>query len=459
MSLWTLDTLASAAGGQRFGGTSDTPVSGISIDTRTLSPGEAYFAITGVSMDGHRFVDAALERGAAAAVVNRGEQAPAIRVEGDVLKALERVGVTARARIAADTPVVAVTGSVGKTGTKEMLRLAFGAGTHAAAASFNNHWGVPLTLARMPAGTRAGIFEIGMNHAGEITPLTQMVRPTIAIITTVGAAHLEFFPSVEAIADAKAEIFAGLEPGGTAILPADNPHFARLRAAAEAAGASVLTFAGEDADIRLAAFDPVTGRAMADVLGTQVAFTIHGGAHIARNALAVLGALHAAGRPLVDIAALETWQAAKGRGRRANLVAGEGELVLLDEAYNANPASMAAAIGMLGATPAARRVAILGDMLELGSTAPELHRGLAPFLIEADTRIVHTVGAMMTHLAESLPAERRGVHAPDAASLAAALPALEPGDAVLVKASNAMGLARVVEAIEARHARRTADDV
>ena len=450
MTLWTLDTLATAAGGRLVGASPDAAVGGISIDTRTLRPGDAFFAIKGVSMDGHRFVGAALEKGAAVAVVSEGDAAPAVVVP-DVLRALEGVGIAARARIGADVPVVAVTGSVGKTGTKEMLRLAFGPGTHAADASYNNHWGVPLTLARMPADARAGIFEIGMNHAGEITPLTRMVRPKTAIVTTVGAAHLEFFPSVEAIADAKAEIFLGLEPGGVAIIPADNPHSARLAAAARAAGAEIMTFADETADIRLTGFDPVSGRAEASVFGAPVAFRVHGGAHIARNALAVLGALHAAGRPLVDIAALDAWQAPKGRGRTVRLPAGEGEIVLLDEAYNANPASMGAAIGMLGDTPATRRIAILGDMLELGVTSADLHRGLTPLLIEADARIVHTVGPMMSHLAQSLPAAMRGTHAPDAAALAATLPPFRSGDAVLVKGSNAMGLSRIVDAIESQY--------
>jgi len=452
MTLWTLKTLAEAAEGRLVGASPESAVGGISIDTRTLQPGDVFFAIKGVAMDGHRFVADALEKGAAAAVVSEGEPARAIHVAGDVLAAMERVAVAARARIGTDVPVVAVTGSVGKTGTKEMLRLAFGAGTHASAASYNNHWGVPLTLSRMPADASAGIFEIGMNHAGEITPLTKMVRPTIAVITTVGEAHLEFLGSVEAIADAKAEIFLGLEPGGTAILPADNPHSERLRAAAEGVGAQIVTFAGEDADVRLTSFEPETGRAAAEVFGAPVTFTIRGGPHIARNALAVLAALHVAGRPLVDIAALDAWQAQEGRGRRLDLAAGEGPLVILDEAYNANPASMAAAIATLKATPARRHIAILGDMLELGDTSADLHRGLAPFLVEADVRIVHTVGAMMTHLAETLPEGIRGTHAGDAANLAAALPPFEAGDAVLVKGSNAMGLSRIVAAITSRYA-------
>ncbi|MEM8664247.1 MAG: Mur ligase family protein, partial [Pseudomonadota bacterium] len=296
----------------------------------------------------------------------------------------------------------------------------------------------------------AGIFEIGMNHAGEITPLTEMVRPTIAIITTVAAVHLEFFDSVEGIADAKAEIFLGLEPGGTAILPADNPHYGRLDKAAAAVGAKRVTFGTDDADVALTAYDEATGEAKARAFGDVVAFSVPGGRHNASNALAVLAALKVAGRPLGDIAAVSQWSASRGRGRKVALEAGSGTATLLDEAFNANPTSMAAAIALLKATPADRRIAILGDMLELGPTAPELHRGLKEALIEADVRIVHTVGKMMRHLAEALPTERRGPHHANAAEVIAALPALEAGDAVLVKGSKATGLAKVVEAFEAR---------
>ncbi|MEO1104679.1 MAG: Mur ligase family protein [Pseudomonadota bacterium] len=317
MSLWTLADLAEATGGALRGASPDTPVTGVSIDTRTLRPGDAFVAIKGVSMDGHRFVPDALEKGASVAIVSSGEAAPALVVP-DTLEALEAMGVAARARIG-DVPVVAVTGSVGKTGTKEMLRLAFGPGTHAADASYNNHWGVPLTLARMPAEASAGIFEIGMNHAGEITPLTKMVRPKIAIVTTVQPVHLEFFDSVEGIADAKAEIFLGLEAGGTAIIPSDNPHFARLKRAAEAVGAQIVTCGGADADITLTAFDTVTGESEARVHGEMARFVIKGGAHMARNALTVLGALYAAGRPLDGAARLSGWQAPRGRGRRVPL--------------------------------------------------------------------------------------------------------------------------------------------
>ncbi|MEM0908368.1 MAG: UDP-N-acetylmuramoyl-tripeptide--D-alanyl-D-alanine ligase, partial [Pseudomonadota bacterium] len=377
MSVWTLGSLAAACGGILQGAPADTPVTGVSIDTRTLKPGEVYFAIQGVSMDGHQFVPMALEAGASAVVVSSGDSTPAIRVN-DVLDAMGRAGVAARARLGADVPVVAVTGSVGKTGTKEMLKLAFGEGTHASAASFNNHWGVPLTLARMPSDADAGIFEIGMNHAGEITPLTKMVSPTIAIITTVAPVHLEFFESVEGIADAKAEIFSGLKPGGTAIIPADNPHFERLRCAAEAVGAKIITFGSDNADVRLLSFDPLSGAALASVMGETVSFTLAGAAHNARNALTVLAALEAAGLPADGAAQLAQWELPKGRGRRVPLKTTGGEALLIDEAYNANPASMAAAIQALGATPAQRRIAIVGDMLELGETSAELHRGLAP---------------------------------------------------------------------------------
>ncbi|RAH97055.1 UDP-N-acetylmuramoylalanyl-D-glutamyl-2, 6-diaminopimelate--D-alanyl-D-alanine ligase [Acuticoccus sediminis] len=451
-AIWTLGELADAAQGRLLGVPRDTPVSGISIDTRTLQPGDAFFAIVGVSMDAHRFVPAALEAGACAAVVSHGEAERAVVVD-DVLAALGRVGVAARARLAGGTPVVAVTGSVGKTGTKEMLRLAFESGgpVHASAASYNNHWGVPLSLARMPADVDAAIFEIGMNHAGEITPLTRMVRPTIAIITQVAAVHLEFFDSVAAIADAKAEIFAGLEDGGVAIIPADNDHTERMAAAARAAGAEVVLF-GKGGDVSLVSLD-AGGDAVADVFGETVYFELSDPApHVANNALAVLAALSVAGWDIeAGAAALKAWSAPQGRGRRVRLRPAGGEAVLLDDWFNANPSSMGAAIATLGRVPAQRRIAILGDMRELGPTADDLHRGLAPLLVDADVRIVHTVGEMTKHLRDALPFELRGVHAATAGELVGQLPEVEPGDAVLVKGSKAIGLGAVVEAIEERY--------
>ncbi|WP_108658950.1 UDP-N-acetylmuramoyl-tripeptide--D-alanyl-D-alanine ligase [Acuticoccus kandeliae] len=446
-TIWTAGELAAITKGSLTGVADETPITGMSIDTRTLAEGDAFFAIKGVSMDGHRFVPGAIEKGASLAVISEGDAPRALRVP-DVLKALEEIGIAARKRLAAGVPVVAVTGSVGKTGTKEMLRLAFGAGgyVHASAASYNNHWGVPLSLARMPAGIDSAIFEIGMNHAGEILPLTAMVRPTIAIVTTVQPVHLEFFDSVAGIADAKAEIFTGLVPGGTAIIPSDNAHTERLRAAALACGAEILTF-GRGGDVSLVETDEEG--VIADVLGTEIAYELAPGAHVANNSLAVLAALSVAGRDLFDgAAALREWSAPKGRGRRVRLRPAGGEAVLLDDAFNANPAAMAAAIAALGRVEARRRIAILGDMLELGPTSDDLHRGLAPLLVDADTRIVHTVGTMTKHLRDALPFELRGIHADTAADLLARLDPIEPGDAVLVKASKAMGLSTVVDALE-----------
>ncbi|MEM7693950.1 MAG: UDP-N-acetylmuramoyl-tripeptide--D-alanyl-D-alanine ligase [Pseudomonadota bacterium] len=451
MSLWTLKTLADAMGGTLSGVAPETPVTGVSIDTRTLLPGEVFFAIEGVSMDGHQFVPQALEKGAAAVVVSKGEAARAVRV-ADVMEGMRALGRAARARIGA-VPVVGVTGSVGKTGTKEMLRLAFGVGgpVHAAEKSFNNHWGVPLTLARMPQDTGAGIFEIGMNHAGEITPLTKMVRPTIAMVTTVDAVHIEFFNAVADIAHAKAEIFAGLVPGGTAILPSDNLHADILTKAAMAARAKLVTFAGSGADVRLTGYDAATGDAQATAFGETVRFRVAGGPHIARNALTVLAALKVAGRPLCDVAALAAWEPPRGRGRRVSLTVPGGEALLLDDAYNASPAAMAAAIEALARAPATRRVAILGDMRELGDGSADYHRGLAPLLVDAGARIVHTIGPMSEHLKNALPLECRGRHAATVDEFLADLPAVEAGDAVLVKASLGTGLGAVVDALEAQY--------
>lgn len=450
--LWTLGALADAAHGRIAAAERSTLITGVSIDTRTLQPGDAFFAIRGVSMDAHRFVPDALAAGAAVAVVTHGDAGPRFVVD-DVLAALGRVGIAARARLAAGTPVIAVTGSVGKTGTKEMLRLAFATGgpAHASAASYNNHWGVPLSLARMPAEVDSAILEIGMNQAGEITPLTRMVRPTIAIVTAVAAVHLEFFPSVGAIADAKAEIFTGLEDGGVAIIPSDNAHTARLSDAARRARAEVVTF-GPGGDVALVSLDDA-GDVVADVFGEPAYYELSDPApHVANNSLAVLAALSVAGWDIAaGAAALKAWSAPKGRGRRVRLRPAGGEAVLLDDWFNANPSSMAAAIATLGRLPARRRIAILGDMRELGETADALHRGLAPLVVDADVRIVHTVGTMTTHLRDALPFDLRGLHAATAADLTAHLPEVEPGDAILVKGSKAVGLGAVVDALEARY--------
>lgn len=466
--LWSAEDAAAAIGGRAVGDWAG--VSGVSIDTREIAApegggfGDLFVALAGERRDGHAFVADALAKGAAAALVSKRPEdvaadAPLLIAPGDTLSALEALARAARARSAA--AALAVTGSVGKTSTKDMiahiLRVA-GPGegaTHAAVRSFNNHWGVPLTLARMPAETAAGVFEIGMNHPGEIGPLSRLVRPDAALITTVEAVHLEAFDSIEGIADAKAEIFEGLAPGGAAILNRDNPHYARLRAAAEAAGAGEIFAFGEGAEAaRLIAAElievgangaPVT-RVTAALFGEELVFEIGApGRHFAMNALGALLAARIAGAPLLAGAqALSSWSAVAGRGARERLsLPGGGEILLIDESYNANPASMRAALDAFAAVEppgtaetSGRRIAFLTDMLELGPTAPALHAALAeaPGMTALDT--VHTAGPLMAALHETLAPERRGAHFADAAAMADAAPGLlRAGDAVVVKGS------------------------
>ncbi|MGH7115958.1 MAG: UDP-N-acetylmuramoyl-tripeptide--D-alanyl-D-alanine ligase, partial [Stellaceae bacterium] len=386
--LWTAADAAVATDGAGPAGC--WAAQGVSIDTRSLAPGDLFVALRGPNHDGHDFVAAAFARGAVAAMVDRplgGLPAgkPLLRV-GGTLAGLAALGEFARARGVAR--IVAVTGSVGKTGTKEALRLALGAcgPTFASAGSLNNHWGVPLSLARMPSDAAYGVFELGMNHPGEIAALTRLVRPHIAVITTVEPVHLGFFQSVEAIAEAKAEIFLGLEPGGVAVLNRDNPHYPRLAAAAERAGATEVIAFGADpgARVRLIScvLQPRGSTVEAAIDGLGLCFRLAApGRHWVMNALAVLGAVIAAGGdPRRAAAALAHFEAMPGRGRRHQLAWRGGTLTLIDESYNASPAAMAAALAVLGGTaPVAggRRVAVLGDMLELGDAAPRLHRELA----------------------------------------------------------------------------------
>ena len=460
-ALWTAEAVAAATGGRTDGG---WVASDVSIDTRTLAPGDLFVALTGPNRDGHAFVAAALDRGAAGALVSRvpeGAFDPAgLVLVRDTRAALEGLGRWGRARTGAQ--VVGITGSVGKTGTKEALRhaLARQGPTHASAASHNNHWGVPLSLARLPERVAFGVFELGMNHAGEIRALTALVRPHVAVITTVAAAHLEFFPSVAAIADAKCEIFEGLVPGGTAVLDRDNEHFARTRRHAEASPAArIVTFgAHAEADWRLADLTPgADGSEVVAVRrggGPRIAYRLGTpGRHVALNSLAVLAAVEALGAdPALAARALRDLRPPAGRGERRSLaLPGGGRVTLLDESYNANPASMAAAIAVLGQQrPAGRRVAVLGDMLELGPRAPELHAGLAGPLAAAGVDLVLTCGPLMAALHAALPAPRRGGHAEDSAGLAVvAREAVRPGDVVLVKGSLGSRMARVVEALAA----------
>jgi UDP-N-acetylmuramoyl-tripeptide--D-alanyl-D-alanine ligase len=451
----------------RVSGAVPGAVSGVSIDTRSLQPGDLFFAITGEKSNGHDYVAAALAAGAAAVVV---DEAHFDRLSGDgslyvvhdVLDALNALGVAARART--DAQVVAVTGSVGKTSTKEALRLALtpSGAVHASVASYNNHWGVPLTLARMPKATRFCVSEVGMNHAGEITPLTAMVRPHVAIVTTVAPVHLEFFPSVEAIADAKAEIFSGLQPGGTAIINRDNEHYARLAEAARRSPAQqVLSFgAHSDADARLVDFAPASNHSMvtADIAGRRLTFRLGApGRHLAENALAVLLATHVLGADLdAAAAALAFFEAQQGRGQRLVVATAGGSFTLIDESYNANPASMRAALDLAGTLKppkAGRRIAVLGDMLELGHRAPALHAALAEDLARNGFDMVFAAGPMMKSLADalgrSLLVEWRS-HAADLAPLV--LDTVRADDVVVVKGSNGSRMALIVAALKERHA-------
>jgi UDP-N-acetylmuramoyl-tripeptide--D-alanyl-D-alanine ligase len=442
-------------------------VGGISIDTRTLEPGDLFFAIKGENSDGHDYVAAAFEKGAAACVVDEAH-ADALKGLGclyivhEVLPALERLAKTARARSTAQ--IVAVTGSVGKTGTKEALRLVFSAAgrTHASVASYNNQWGVPLTLARMPGLTQFGVFEIGMNHAGEITPLVAMVRPHVALVTTVAPVHLEYFDSVESIARAKAEIFSGLGAGGTAIVNHDNPHYGILaESALRSPAARVLSFGEhEAADARLESFEPLAdgSRVTAELFGRQIRYRLGApGRHMAMNSLAVLLAAQAAGLDAGMAAdALQRFAPPVGRGERSTLVSPKGPFTLIDESYNANPVSMRAALALLGETPLpvfGRRIAVLGDMLELGSESPALHRALAADIEANRVDAVYAAGPQMKHLFDALPRETQGCWRPSSDELEAPLAeAVAGGDIVMIKGSNGSRMGPVVKTLKARFA-------
>ncbi len=453
----------------RLSGPMPQPVFGISIDTRTLVPGDLFFAIKGERSDGHDHVAAAFAKGAAAAVVDE-DHADSLKGVGplyvvhDVLHGLEGLAAAARARTPAR--IVAVTGSVGKTTTKEALRhvLSQTGATHASVASYNNHWGVPLTLARMPRETRFGVIEIGMNHAGEILPLTALARPHVAIITTVAPVHLEFFDSVEAIADAKAEIFSGLVPGGVAIINADIAHYERLDAAARAAGAGhIATFgAAPQVDARLVDIETHETYAIvtARIAGRDLTYRLGApGRHVALDSLAVLLAAQAFGLDLRQAAeSLASFEVPAGRGRRFGLEAEDGPFTLLDESYNANPASTGAALALVGSLPAARRIAVLGDMLELGSQGAELHAALARDIANNNIDLVFAAGPLMKHLFDALPQERKGAWRDSAAELEAfVLAAVRAGDLVIVKGSNASRMSAIVAALKARYSAETGD--
>lgn len=482
--IWAFDELVNAASATSSG-TPDRPITGFSIDTRTLETGDVFVALKD-QRDGHEFVTAAFAKGAAAAIVSdayvskKGDGA-LIRAS-DPLRALENIARAARARLSPQSRVIAVTGSVGKTTTKEMLRLALSAlgPTHASEKSYNNHWGVPLTLARMPSWTRYAIFEIGMNHAGEITPLTGMVRPHIALVTTVENAHIENFANEDGIADAKAEIFLGLEPSGSALINLDNRHAARLLAAARARELHVTGVTKDlSATNALATFgvDDVVSLAGCRISATisegevvraggrgKLPFRIGTvGMHMVMNALFVTAALDAASAETEKgLAALANFLPPAGRGSRTKLSIGSGELLLIDESYNANPASMRAALAVLPALPRSlypRRIAILGDMLELGPDTLALHAGVWEAIDAAGVDLVFAAGPNMAQLYEQVPQARRGSWAATSAELEQAIMAtLQPGDVVMVKGSNGSKTGLIVAAILSKFSRTDAGE-
>lgn len=460
MSLWTASQAQAATGGT-LTGPADWQAEGVSIDSRSVAKGDLFIALAGPNHDGHAYVKAAVAAGAAAALVHRvpeGCEGLPLLLVGDTMEGLQALGKASRRRSSAR--IVAVTGSVGKTGTKEMLALALSAQgpTHWSVGSFNNHWGVPLSLARMPADARFAVFELGMNHPGEITPLAAMVRPHVAVVTTVEAVHTAFFSSTEEIADAKAEIFTGLEKGGVAILNRDNRHFRRLAEAVRAAGVTAIQSFGShiDADARLldCAVDPDETAVFALVRDKAVAYRIGvPGLHWAMNSLAVLLAVGALGGEVEKAAqSLSGMNPPKGRGQRSRVAVEGGSFELIDESYNASPVSMKAAIATLAAARPAkggRRMAVLGDMLELGESAPALHAGIAQAVTAWNIDVVHTAGTMMTHLRDALPPGKRGAHAASAAELAPLLKAaVKAGDVVMVKGSAGSRMGLVVKALQ-----------
>ena len=460
--LWTSDAMVKAMGGRPFG-TLPAGITGISIDSRTLTPGEAFFAIKGEALDGHDFATAAVKAGAALLVVAEGKlpalgrlTTPMIVVD-DVLGALTKLAAAARARTKAR--IIAVTGSAGKTTTKEALRHALSAvgKVHASDKSFNNHWGVPLTLARLPQDADYGVFEIGMNHAGEIRPLTKLVKPHVALVTLIAAAHLGHFKSLDDIARAKAEIFEGLVKGGRALINRDDPRWKLLATLATEAGVKHVAGFGENArsEIRLVrcALEADHSNITVKLGGKELVARIGApGRHMVQNALAVLGAAHLAGTDLGKVAeALGDLQAEAGRGKRHLIGSRRAPILLIDESYNANPASMKAAIDLLDAAPVAdggRRVAVLGDMLELGAYSEKLHGALAELVGPTKVDLVFLGGPEMRALAAKLPPERLGGWYPSVDELKPVLlERVRPGDVVMVKSSKGIGFSKLVVAL------------
>jgi UDP-N-acetylmuramoyl-tripeptide--D-alanyl-D-alanine ligase len=464
--LWTAGEAAIATRGIADG---DWSATGVSIDSRDIAPGDLFIAISGPNHDGHAFVADALAKGAVAAVVagtktdslaGVSDLARLLRVD-DTMSALQDLARAARDRTSAK--IVAITGSVGKTGTKEALKLALSEQVDdanevtATQGNLNNHWGLPLSLARMPKEARYGIFEMGMNHAGEISPLSRIARPHVVVITTVADVHSEFFDSLDHIADAKAEIFDGLVPDGTAILNRDNPMFGHLSAAARAVGVNQLVSFGtvNDADYRMV--EIVAHGASSDITAQINQHTITyalgvPGHHLAVNSLAVLAAVQTLGADVEQAASsLANMRGLKGRGERHCIEMPTGMFELIDESYNASPASMAAAIAVLsGCQPEGhgRRIAVLGDMLELGGNAEEMHAALVAPLVEGGIDLVFTTGQYMSALWDALPADMRGGHTCVAEKLIPlATASVQVGDVVMVKGSLGSRTRQIVDAL------------
>lgn len=468
LALWTSEEIARATGGRAsapFG------VSGVEIDSREVAEGDLFFALKGESSDGHRYLEGAFGRGSSGAVVEHACFGPHVLVS-NTSAALEELGKAARNRV--DAGIIGVTGSAGKTGVKEALYAALDRASrgraHRSVKSYNNHVGVPLSLARMPARTSFGVFEMGMNHAGELSALTRLVRPHVAIVTTIAPAHIGHFSGEEAIADAKGEIFEGLEHGGVAIVPHDNRHFERLRAKAAGHAARVVSF-GQHADATVRLLDAVAAPGggtlvTADLDGRKVCYTIsQPGEHWVTNSLAIMAAVEAIGGDLGAAGlALAEMEGLAGRGARHEIAAsggdGSGKALLTDESYNANPASMAVTLRQLGATPATRRVAILGAMKELGESAARYHAELAGPIAEGKVERLLLVGAEMAALADvlgknvasSLAGRIDVTHVQTASEAAECLAAdgVRGGDAILVKGSNSVGLGAIVRSLTAK---------
>jgi UDP-N-acetylmuramoyl-tripeptide--D-alanyl-D-alanine ligase len=448
MTLWTEREAEAATLGKA---SAPFAAGGLSIDTRSLKPGDLFVALKG-GRDGHDYVRAAFEAKAGAALVSRaveGASGPLLTV-AHTQRGLEDLGRAARAR--SNAKIIAVTGSAGKTTTKEILRVACDAlgKTYASAASHNNHWGVPLSLASLPRDAEYGVFEVGMNHFGEIRALGGMVRPHLALITTIAPAHLEFFGNCEAIADAKSEIFEGLEAGGAALIPADSPYAERLAARAAQAHVAMLArfgaATGSEARLLSQESDGDGMRLKAEIFGTKVDCKVGApGAHIAANAVGALGLVALAGGDVLNAAAaLKNFTALKGRGARLEIKG----VHLIDESYNANPASMAAALALLGDSKS-RKIAVLGDMLEMGEGGLAHHAGLAAPIEASKIDLVFAAGPQMKALWDVLPASRRGAYAETSAALAPqVVAALAPGDTVLVKGSNGSRMSLIIDALK-----------